>query len=435
MADLVSIQEFLSPDNLAFRAACNEAAEVKNRPVRRRVIARLSKAADTRTVVNHVLRLLSHDLIDDHLFAVELAKNPSWQTLVAEQIAEERRWSDLFEKYISKERIKKLYEWCEPLLSKSFDQTRPATKVVSAALAAVLALGVAHVAKITIPVEFSQGSSKPMSLQLGTIDPDKPIGVQFDAKGLGDALPIHLQFDSAPIKVGLVGEGLNGENPTDTLRKIEGQLEASNKSLYLAQNQLALLASNQGISDISGAKNNIGDLTNAITQTSSNIDKIGANVHDLQASYDTKTAQQIAVADSQSQSFMQQTQILDRALERTSLSINLVEGSSQAVALQSFDPATGKLSAASLTISFNNFFGPPLNGAVIAYRSDDKQTPPGQITLGEGQSTVVPGMGYRLTVDAFERYWFIRRKIYLSLTPEIDGVPMQNPKPATLASR
>ncbi len=83
----------ISAYDLGFRAACNAAIAESKRPLRRRVIERLETSYETQKLIEQ-LGPLSSTAPGNSVFDL-LAKDPRWQTLVAETVANTRGWGAL----------------------------------------------------------------------------------------------------------------------------------------------------------------------------------------------------------------------------------------------------------------------------------------------------------------------------------------------------
>ena len=113
---------------LAFRAACNRAAESPFRPMKIRVIARLSRSPDAQNIFRRLWSQAGEQA--DHFFPL-LASDAGWWTLVNEEIQREHSWGDLLNwEFFSK----KLFEWIKAFLEKLFDKGHPAAQAITTIL-------------------------------------------------------------------------------------------------------------------------------------------------------------------------------------------------------------------------------------------------------------------------------------------------------------
>jgi hypothetical protein len=410
MANLSSAAEFAVQSNLAFRAACNGAVRPEERPIRGRVIMRIAaEVKKTPTLLDRVLSKLPEGPIDDHLFAVELAKDPSWQTLVSEFVASEREWNDLLKKSLEPEHWKKVVDWIKSFSHKAGDGERPEVKLASALLVTITGLLAAQ--KIVLP------DLKGVQVQFSAKD---PVDVSLIPKNTSGNIPVGLTFEGPDnaMKVKFVGEeDGQGGSPTEALNWIALELNQNRQALKDAKDQIAILA--QRTSPFPDLKASLDSLSGNVLAASSNLSQIGGKIDSLSTTYDTAAQKQLKIAQGE----VDQIPILYHALQRSTVSVEIAEHSSKAVALQTFDQTTGKLSAASVTISFDGFIGGPDGGrAQIRVQSEDVQLSPATFWLHDGGRTILDGIGYRLTVSALQRYWVLGHKVMVTLTPEIGPV-------------
>jgi len=257
--------------------------------------------------------------------------------------------------------------------------------------------------------------------------PTGAVGVSFVPSKDSQSLPIGLRFDTPndPMKVQFVGDGNNvgGESPTRALKQIADGLSHDQQTLKDANEQLTRLAQNSKKWPNPDIQASLNDLSGEVAKASSNLDQIGGKIGSLSADYNKAAQSQIDIAQKQSQTLQSQIPILYHALQRSTVSVEIPLHSSKAVALQTFDPTDGKLSASSVAISFDSFTSGPDGGeARIRVRSDDVQLHPATLLLHDGGSTILEGVGYRLTVTALQRHWILEHKILLTLTPEISPI-------------
>lgn len=418
MATLSNGAEFAVQSNLAFRAACNGAVRPEERPIRKRVIQRIGNAVkESPALLDRVLSKLPDGPIDDHLFAVELAKDPSWQTLVSEFLAAEREWNDLLKRSTESKFWKKVLEWIKSFSHKAGDGERPEVKLASALFVTMSGLWAAHTYVFSKPVSVDFTSPKPVHVNLvpGDDKAEFPIGLSFEAP-------------KDPMKVQFVGDLAGGQTPTDALNQIAKQLSEDRRSLENAEQRLTSLTKEQGSAAVDGINKRLENISSKVGAASTNLNQIGEDVASLTRDYDSSTKDQIKASKDASEAFQAQIPILYHALQRSTISVELSKGSSKAVALETFDSDTGKLSAASVKISFARYpVGPNGNSAEITVSSDDSKLKPMTIQKPEGGSTVLEGIGYRLTISGIQPYWVFGHKVLLTLTPEIAPVEHNRP--------
>jgi len=413
VAELVNLENFLSDTSLAFRAACNGAVSPEARPIRRRVVGRLSRAEETRPLVNHILAALPPDLLDDYDFAVQLAKNAAWQTLVAEKVEEERRWQDLVRGPLPG----KVNEWLESLFHKATEGGRPLIKAIPAVLGTVAGLAAANWLHIPLKIDpiVSGGELK---FHIGADSEQKPI--QFQLQASKSPIPIDVTTRSAD------------QSPIQALENISRQLNNGNRSLSQVQNQLASIATNPSFKDIGGTRDAVVALSKQLGAESKNLDGITQELKGLSSNYSGETEKQIKIAEGQKQAFEQEIPIAYRALQRTAIPVSLAAGSSQAIAIQTFDPSTGKVSSTSVVFSFARL---KQNVAEITVHGAGPPAFNDLYDLAEGQSTTINDISYKVTLNEIQRYWVFSHKVELSLTPEFAPFPNPAPGSSMTASR
>src|SRR5216683_881771 len=116
----VSWESFCSEEVLQFRAACNQAIESSVRPIKRRVIRQIVDSSDARRLFQRTWETAG----PEHFFQA-LSKDPSWHTVVNEELHDERAWSDLRDWEWFK---KQSFEWIKSFLQKLVHRDHPVSR-------------------------------------------------------------------------------------------------------------------------------------------------------------------------------------------------------------------------------------------------------------------------------------------------------------------
>lgn len=182
----------LSVHDLEFRAACNAAVAESKRPLRRRVMERLAASPDTHGLISGLLPRVSL-APGGGLFEL-LAKEPQWQTLVAETAADTLEWNDLAERGVAfGERLHAVWR----KFSQGDDQK--ALRYVVATVCSVVFAGSVDRA--------TDGKVHEMvaSIRTTLIGPPAPMDVKFQLSAEGTAIPVSFvpvtEAASIPIKL------------------------------------------------------------------------------------------------------------------------------------------------------------------------------------------------------------------------------------------
>jgi hypothetical protein len=174
-----------SVNDLAFRAACNAATPESKHPLRRRVIARLAVAPETRALLTELQLRASSEPGRGVLDL--LAVDPRWKTLVAETTADTLGWDDLAKKGGSWGQ--RLVTVCRKFLEGD-DQhlARVAVGVTGLAGAVLLSVRIADGSMTLGPVEVKLK----LSADGGTIP------VSFSPRADGVSIPVELDVQTRP---------------------------------------------------------------------------------------------------------------------------------------------------------------------------------------------------------------------------------------------
>lgn len=205
----------ISAEDLAFRAACNAVVAENKRPLRRRIIERLAALAETSRLMAELE--VEASIRGGNVFD-QLMKEPRWQTLVAETVANTRDWGAL-----------PANGWWEKLLAKLPDVfasgDKPATRLVVAAVASVSVGGVGgwggyKIADMQAGVKLkvtAEGTEIPVSLVPNKIE-DVSIPVKVDLQAAPQPLVVDVSAD--------VGDAYRKE-----MARIFAQLSQANTTL------------------------------------------------------------------------------------------------------------------------------------------------------------------------------------------------------------
>jgi hypothetical protein len=133
-----SANDLLNPDSLNFRAACNEPLPPAQRPLKKRVLQRISKSEDAKEICARILADFG-ELCDQRQatqFWATLATDLAWKTLVIEQVDLERNWKDL----LNPDLEGKIWDLIQSAVEKIWDSYHPVTRIAGLSAISLLSL-------------------------------------------------------------------------------------------------------------------------------------------------------------------------------------------------------------------------------------------------------------------------------------------------------
>lgn len=246
--------------DLAFRTACNAAVLPSARPVKRRVIERLSESGEADRVFNLVWQAASQSPPPfEQRFFDELGRNPLWSTLVVEAIAEERRWKDTFsntEFSSFADRVRSFFEKCFG------KDAGTLTKIASTAAAGAGTLAIAT----QINPEILHKVTLPIEVQLKRDNAAIPVQLMLDSKL--DSIPITFKASTGdkPIELHFESDGKGDNTPAAALNLVASRLEQTNTSISATAAQLTNLVNLTSSSNDNGLIKHLGDVNGAVRE-------------------------------------------------------------------------------------------------------------------------------------------------------------------------
>lgn len=432
-------------NQLAFRAVCNSAIDPSRRPLKKRVIERLSDSPEAKDLYR------THWVSASHLqgsqpenFFKLLGSDILWQTKVAEEVESERSWKDLSNgKFFGKFR-----DWTSALFEKLAGKEHPAARALTAAtlgLSLVVAIkSVGPVDTLTIPVSVVATYDKkaaPITLKLAGDS------VKVNLEPVTDSIaktqvPIQLQLipDKTAVPINFVSGGESGGRPKDALTEVTKKLESSNVVLRQAAASLDLMAKQPVHSDLTKLYANLDSVSQNVFQTRSKLDDVNRTLAELKTSYETQSREQVLTSKNEGQNIDQKLKILARASanQRDAFDMSFQENTCRTVLLPHFDPDSGQETSIvagidvrgiredgkSRTVNIDRRTEGSCDPAVVAGPSHD---------YSEGKRIPLNPEPWNLTVISIERNWYGRRSATLRFTPESSAIP-NNPTTIPLQS-
>jgi hypothetical protein len=410
-----SWEALCAPDKLAFRAACNTVVGPSLRPIKRRVIARISSSKEARSLfVQSWERFKNLETSDTAKFFELLTALPVWQTLVIEEIAAEHRWTDLFSK-----NAEGFVEKSKALIEKLWDKYQHPTARALSAFA--LGLGTIYVANgsLTIHVKpvLSQGDEIPVVFRPSNDKDAKPIPVSFvptaDVKGI----PVKLELDSddKPIKLRF---DCNGK-PADEIAYVVEQLQISNRSLAQVASGLNSVAKASAALDGADLRSKLKDIS---TNISSNATKL-KEIHD---GIEKGLGDQSAVAKREAEYVDQHLGVMATAaaIHRNIVPLVIDQGGSQSIMLSSFDPVTGRSESKIVDVHVSKITQGKAGKLVPLAVTSENQTLSQLHDRKEGEVISLQGVPWKLAVNAIDKHWY-RSRVSVTFVQDMTPVPMR----------
>lgn len=206
-------RDLLNADNLWFRAACHGAVDDSLRPVKARVIRRLAADPESSSISQTVAAATGPT---PEQFSSALVADPRWRTIVAESVARERRWTDLWRR---RDEFKDAWDWTRAALEKIAGSGLPigrtAALVASGTLSYVVTMNVLPKAATALDLELLPRMSGPTAVRFdGTMAPVSvslsapgPLNVPVNLVPEPDRLTVRARLDPADLEALARGNG------------------------------------------------------------------------------------------------------------------------------------------------------------------------------------------------------------------------------------
>lgn len=439
---MTALSDFCKAENIYFRSACNEAIDSDRRPVKKRVIARLTSLDETYQILTGVAAKLSQSkaiLTDEDFFAGLLA-DARWKTLVQEAVVGERKWLDLFtgesRDIVNGVKVKfkdKVVDWLFACMEKFFNrQEHPtATIITTAVILFTMPLVVKTISQnlydaFTKPIriaftpdfdelkkglkEFTAEDLKNAQLTINvrpTFDCDlERLKAQLDGrKPCG--LPItFIDTDKMPIQVAAKVDvsSLLG-NATKQVNNGTATLKAMASSLDSIQKQSAVLNST--------LDNRFSTVAERLAATNDTIKVTNVSVDDLKKTFEQQYQNSLKANEKEAADLDQELRILQEStISRGGpVPLRLERGKAQTVVLRSPDPKTGVMDTKVVSITVKRISGP--DGKEIL-SLEENGVP---VEVQTGATKQLSDIPWDLTAHAIEKHWFSESVITLSLSP------------------
>jgi hypothetical protein len=322
---------------LAFRAACNEGAPPASRPVKPRVIDRIAHGPDAHDVFQQAWdqatsRGLETPTDINRLFYESVVKNPMWATLVAEQIAAEVKWKDLF----ASDGLQSLYDRGSALFEKFTNRKEhPAAATATRVVVAISGLWGVNVAfpeqlqAVTLPIRASligEEGKLPITFSPQLDDQDKPVHIPF-VLDADTTSRMKLVFDTEPVKVRFAFDDADAISPSAALETLATELGKTNDTLGLAAERMKTLAE-------STSKPSSAPL--------STLTAIRDSVQGLHSAYVKNSREEALAADMRVREMADKLQQLTTVTVPQLQEVKLHANSSESIVLASFSRETGE---------------------------------------------------------------------------------------------
>jgi hypothetical protein len=424
----VSWANLCTPNELAFRAACNSVVDHSLRPVKRRVIERLSNSPEAQDLFK---KFWSAAVVPSTSFPAEnfftlLVKDPLWQTIVSEEVDNEHSWKDLFNGNFFKEGAK-VKDWFRSFLEKLGGKDHPAARALTAAtLGLSLVVGVKYEKPdmLTIPVTVAPSYDSKGDRITFKVDTD-PVKVSLTASATSADIPVQLRLlpDEKPVRINFVSDGQLKGNLTDGLVEITKKLGATNASLKQAASNLKLIATQPVHADLVGLSKTLAGVEQNISATTLQLTETNSKLADLKSTYETQSENEASNSQNAVQNINQRLGILTKASARRQDATRLIleEGTVRSlVVLPYLDPASGQETSRDIRISVVSIGGNDKDKTVSLTITPKNEEP---VAYKEGDNLSLLPVPWTLTVNSIQKHWYGRNSVTLTFTPESSVFP------------
>jgi hypothetical protein len=418
----VSWESFCSADVLQFRASCNLAVESSLRPINRRVIQKIADSPEARELFRNTWKNAS----PGRFFQV-LSADPSWHTVVNEELHSERAWGDLFDLKWFKEQFR---EWLKSFVRKLVGSEHPVTRMTTSLVVALSALfGINQIpgikGRIALPVQpmvsiDAKASTTDFKLPVRvTLEPkSEDLQVKFDLSA--NVPPTRLQFlNDQKTEVPLSFKFVSPAPQSHTIPAPGTKADPANNALTFSVTGPDMSGVNKSLADIA---NGIGTADTKLAAMSDAFTYFAGE----KGAYKTASERQLQAENK-----------LIRTNSNHTLSLVLRENTPQAVILPYFDDTSGKLSSSVINIRADRIIprkaASTVSVSVVVKGHDPKSVPH---ILRQGDILPLAPLPWSLIVNLIENRWPGRHMVQVFLVPEVlpgsvDDSPKTAATPAT----
>jgi hypothetical protein len=435
---------------LAFRAACNSALDPSRRPVKRRVIERLSNSSEARDLFERLWQSTTNSVPGSRseIFFKLLAGDILWQTKVAEEVARENSWKDLSNIKFFKDKFR---DWVSSLLEKLGSKEHPAARALTAAtLGFSLVVAVKLVSPpdtLTIPVRVAasyDSKGEPISIKFGG-DSVKVNLAPVTDDATKTQVPIQLQIipDKTPVHVNVVSDGNLGGKSVDALAVMTKKLDSSNVALRNAAANLSSIAQQPIHSDLTNLRAGLEGVSRDVSLTTARLDDVNRRLAEIKSSYEAQSKEEVSTSMNEVQDIDQRLKILARASanQRGTFEMTFLENTARPVFLPHFDPASGQESSKAVVINVHDIRGVGKSKiANIGHESEGSSDPAigsaGALqAYHEGERLPFDSEPWSITVASIEKHWYGKGSVILRFTPESSAIPRSDLTRAEIAKK
>jgi hypothetical protein len=415
--------QFCSAQQLAFRAACNDAAPAPSRPVKLRVIERLANLSDAQVVFeqawNDAMSQMptASSATPDREFYVQLTRNPMWGTLVTEQIVAEAKWRDL----VGKDGLRTFYDRGAALFEKfTSKKEHPATAAVTKIVIAMSGLwGVNTVfpeqfKELTLPIRIALiGDEGKLPVTFSPrLDPDgKPIEIPFVMSATEES-KVRVTFDAKPVELRFAVDDAGKITPASALIALADELHDTNETLKIATDRIKTLA------------NNTSNLDGSPLST---LKSIRDSVNALHIAYTENTKAEAVAANLRVQEVSRELQRLTVASVPPVQKVTIHANSNESIVIPSINRATGKSEYLILKVCTGDI-GSDKDGDFIELETYDSDSPPSKCkkpTRKHEGSEIAVLRDWKLTFSSIHRRWHSGGDVTATIRPFPEAVIAQ----------
>jgi hypothetical protein len=402
-------------DELAFRTACNAAVLASARPVKRRVIERLSESSEADRVFSMVWQAATNQSpppIEQRFFD-ELSKSPLWSTLVVEAIAEERKWKDVF----SNSEFPSLADRMRAFFEKFFGKDAGTlTKVASTAIAGAGSLVIATqinpeiLHKVTLPIEVElKGGNAALPVRFIFNSKADSIPITLRAPNGTTTIPVRFEAsaDDKPLKLHFESDGKGDNTPAAALNLVASRLDQTNTSITATAAQLTNLVNLTSNSNENSLIKRLGDVNGAVRDLTGDFNAAVKSAIDTSSKNSDEIAAKL--------NLVAKTTIVPSHYRVTKLQPN----SAQTVLIPIIDADDHRTDSVKITLCTREM--DMATGVQLKVFDDFKRRncdDGGEYhsTLPGGEVPTVDGL-WTATVNSYEHHWYGNRSATVTLSP------------------
>jgi hypothetical protein len=397
--------EWCSVTELAFRAACNVVAEPRSRPVKRRVIGRLSGSTEAQRLFAEVGEEVArrNGPLSESAFFEELVARREWATLVVEAISAEHRWGDLFGDFPSAvDHVQAFWEKC---LGKDASTAARVASTVALGLGSLVTVHWVAPETLHLPVHVEwTGDKNPLLVSLTPDESGSPIALTVKGPEGETALPVRIEASSEdkPIKLHFEADELNGATPAAALNDVSAQLKRTNQALEATTVRIQDLVRLTSDTNPRGVLHELKNLGNEV-------DKLTVVV---QSEADASKGQMSVLRDN----LLTVAGTTIGPHERVETTLR--PSSAQSVVLPVLDPDGRTIfSTVTLCIGRIDVSRPTVALDIVTGQADTPCNSASPRPIPEGGERSYPELGWKVTVKAIQHHWFGAPSATVTLSP------------------